>query len=86
MRFGKEVPRRPENTAPATLAEGIAVKQPGRLTGRIVASLVDDVVLVSEREMLDAIGSLQSRLGIQAEPAGAASVARPASTSSGMFP
>jgi threonine dehydratase len=36
---------------------------------------VDDVVLVSEREMLDAIGLLQTSEGIQAEPSGAASVA-----------
>src|SRR5262249_55230501 len=33
-------------TATATLAEGIAVKEPGRLTRRIVAELVDDIVLV----------------------------------------
>ena len=31
-----------------TLAEGIAVKAPGRITGAIVRALVDDIVLVNE--------------------------------------
>ncbi len=34
-----------------TLAEGIAVKQPGALTARIVKALVDDIVLVAERDL-----------------------------------
>src|SRR5947209_5116715 len=33
-----------------TLAEGIAVKEPGRLTSRILKELADDVMLVAERE------------------------------------
>ena len=32
-----------------TLAEGIAVKEPGELTARILEELVDDIVLVAER-------------------------------------
>src|SRR3546814_4377459 len=32
-----------------TLAEGIAVKQPGELTRKFVQALADDIVLVSER-------------------------------------
>ena len=34
-----------------TLAEGIAVKQPGELTSRILAELANEVVLVSERDL-----------------------------------
>ena len=34
--------------AAATLAEGIAVKEPGRLTRRIVKALVDDILLVDD--------------------------------------
>ena len=74
-RFCKEVPRRPENTAPATLAEGIAVKHPGRLTGRLVASLVDDVVLVSEDAIERAVNLLLSDEKLVAEGAGAAALA-----------
>src|SRR6201994_4106549 len=40
-----------------TLAEGIAVKAPGRITTGIVRDLVDDIVLVSE-DQLEAAGSM----------------------------
>ena len=42
-------------SANATLAEGIAVKQPGELTVAIVKRLVDDIVLVSEGDIEQAI-------------------------------
>ena len=42
-------------SANATLAEGIAVKQPGDLTVAIVKRLVDDIVLVSEGDIEQAI-------------------------------
>jgi len=42
-------------TANATLAEGIAVKYPGTLTLEIVKRLVDDVLLVSEGDIEQAI-------------------------------
>jgi len=64
-----------ETATAATIADGLAITRPLAANVAAIRELVDDVVLVSEREMLDAIGSLQSRLGIQAEPAGAASVA-----------
>ncbi|RJF90455.1 threonine ammonia-lyase [Sphingomonas cavernae] len=38
-----------------TLAEGIAVKQPGNLTSRFVQALVDDIVLVDERTLEEAV-------------------------------
>jgi threonine dehydratase len=41
--------------ASATIAEGIAVKSPGRITREIVRALVDDLVLVSESDIEHAI-------------------------------
>jgi threonine dehydratase len=58
-----------------TLAEGIAVKQPGRITRRIVATLVDDIVLVEEAAIENAVKFLIERQRIVAEGAGAAGVA-----------
>jgi threonine dehydratase len=46
----------------ATIAEGIAVKQPGEVTRTIVRELVDDVLVVSERRIEAAIA-----LGIEIE-------------------
>ena len=45
----------------ATLAEGIAVKEPGQLTRRIVAALVGDILLVDERELEGAVELLIER-------------------------
>ena len=41
-----------------TLAEGIAVKEPGGITSHMVAALVDDIVLVSERRLEEAVSLL----------------------------
>jgi len=64
-----------ETATAATIADGLAITRPLAANVAAIRELVDDVVLVSEREMLDAIGLLQTSEGIQAEPAGAASVA-----------
>ena len=58
-----------------TLAEGIAVKKPGRLTTQIVRRLVDDIVLVTEEQIEHAVSLL---IGIEktvVEGAGAAGLA-----------
>ena len=58
-----------------TLAEGIAVKRPGRLTTEIVRRLVDDIVLVTEEQIEHAVSLL---IGIEktvVEGAGAAGLA-----------
>ncbi|MGB7405173.1 MAG: threonine ammonia-lyase [Pacificimonas sp.] len=58
-----------------SLAEGISVKQPGALTSAVVEALVDDIVLVAERELEQAVAML---LGIEktvVEGAGAAGLA-----------
>ena len=58
-----------------TLAEGIAVKQPGELTSRILAELADDVVLVSERDIERAVAMLVGIEKTVVEGAGAAGLA-----------
>ena len=59
----------------ATLAEGIAVKEPGQLTRRIVAALVGGVRLVTERQLEGAVELLIERQKLVVEGAGAAGVA-----------
>ena len=58
-----------------TLAEGIAVKKPGLLTMPVVKALVDDILLVSERQLEWAVGALVEQQRIVAEGAGAAGIA-----------
>jgi threonine dehydratase len=62
-------------SAHATLAEGIAVKQPGELTRRIVSGLVDDIVLVSEGDIEQAIVMLLEIEKTVVEGAGGAGLA-----------
>lgn len=58
-----------------TIADGLATRTPEEANVRDVKSLVDDVVLVSEEEMLRAIETLLVEEHVLAEPAGAASTA-----------
>ena len=58
-----------------TLAEGIAVKQPGELTSRILRELADDVVLVSERDLERSVAMLVGIEKTVVEGAGAAGLA-----------
>jgi threonine dehydratase len=62
-------------TANATLAEGIAVKLPGELTCPIVKRLVDDVVLVAEGDIEQAIVMLLEIEKTVVEGAGATGLA-----------
>ena len=58
-----------------TLAEGIAVKQPGDITRRIVERLADDVLLVTERTLEEAVSLLLQIEKTVVEGAGAAGLA-----------
>lgn len=58
-----------------TLAEGIAVKEPGRITSSLVRNLVDDIVLVSERRLEEAVSLLLQIEKTVVEGAGAAGLA-----------
>ena len=58
-----------------TLAEGIAVKEPGAITALMVKALVDDIVLVSERSLEQAVSLLLQIEKTVVEGAGAAGLA-----------
>ncbi len=58
-----------------TLAEGIAVKEPGAFTSKILADLLDDLVLVSEGRMESALALLVQIEKTVVEGAGAAGLA-----------
>lgn len=58
-----------------TIADGIAVKQPGENTFALVKDYVDDIALVSDDEVASAILALIEKQKMIAEGAGAASVA-----------
>ena len=58
-----------------TIAEGIAVKQPGELTTSILREQVDEIVAVTDEEISEAIVLLLERTKLLVEGAGAASVA-----------
>ncbi len=59
----------------STIAEGIAVKQPGELNLEIISRLVDDILLVSEESIEEAINLLLSIEKTVTEGAGAATLA-----------
>jgi threonine dehydratase len=58
-----------------TLAEGIAVKQPGLLTSRILSEYANDVVLVTERDLERSVAMLVGIEKTVVEGAGAAGLA-----------
>ncbi|MCB1139415.1 MAG: threonine ammonia-lyase [Leptospiraceae bacterium] len=64
---------RPQSSA--TIAEGIAVKSPGRLTMQIIRALVDEIVIATERDIERAVALLASIEKTVAEGAGAAGLA-----------
>ena len=58
-----------------TLADGIAVKRPGKITSEIIKNNVDEIFLINEFELEKAISSLFENERVVAEGAGAAGVA-----------
>ncbi|HEY0626409.1 MAG TPA: threonine ammonia-lyase [Allosphingosinicella sp.] len=67
---GKTLP-----SAGDTIAEGIAVKAPAKATAAIIRSLVDEILLVSERDMESAVSLLVQIEKTVAEGAGGAGLA-----------
>jgi threonine dehydratase len=59
----------------ATIADGIAVKQPGELTGALLADRLDGIVTVTDAEIAGAILLVSERCKLTVEGAGAASLA-----------
>jgi threonine dehydratase len=58
-----------------TLADGIAVKYPGRVTAPLVERWVDEIITVDEDSIADAMVLLMDRAKLYAEGAGAVGVA-----------
>jgi len=58
-----------------TLAEGIAVKEPGEFTSQVIAALVDDILLVGESDLENAVSMLLQIEKTVVEGAGAAGLA-----------
>jgi len=58
-----------------TIADGIAVRTPGRSTFEIVRDLIDDIVLVDDDEIIKTMFLLMERSKVVVEPAGAACLA-----------
>lgn len=58
-----------------TLAEGIAVKQPGQLTSRILGEIADEIMLVAERDLERSVAMLAAIEKTVVEGAGAAGLA-----------
>ena len=71
LRQGERV----EIPVPRTIADGLAVATPGRLTFPIVRELVNDILLVSDRELMGTIRFILERMKLLVEPSGAAAAA-----------
>lgn len=58
-----------------SIADGIAVKQPGELTHKIISNYLDDIVLIDDTSIVKTMFLLMERAKLVVEPAGAASLA-----------
>jgi threonine dehydratase len=58
-----------------TIADGISVKNPGKLTYELVSKYLDDIVLVDDLAIVKTMFLLMERAKLVVEPAGAASLA-----------
>jgi threonine dehydratase len=64
-----------ETESAQTIADGLAVRRPLAPNVAAIRALVDDIEMVSEEDLLAAIGFLDAREQIVSEPAGAAATA-----------
>jgi threo-3-hydroxy-L-aspartate ammonia-lyase len=71
MRKGERV----EIEVPRTIADGLQVTTPGKLTFPITQQRVEDILLVSDDEMIETIRFILERMKLLAEPSGAAAAA-----------
>ena len=66
---------RVEIPAPHTVADGLRATKPGAITFPIIQKYVESVVLVSDREIREAMKFLLTRMKMVVEPSGAATAA-----------
>ncbi len=69
-----------------SIADGIAVKQPGELTHEILRKYIEDIVLVDDTSIVKTMFLMMERAKLVAEPAGAASLAYLLSDGSSRYP
>ena len=55
---------------PRTIADGVQTQQLGNITFALIRQLVDDVVTVSDAELVDCMGFFASRMKMLVEPTG----------------
>jgi threonine dehydratase len=60
---------------PRTIADGLQAAEPGDLTFEVNRELVDEIVTVSDAEIVDAMGFLFDRMKLVVEPSGAVGIA-----------
>jgi threo-3-hydroxy-L-aspartate ammonia-lyase len=60
---------------PRTIADGLQAAQPGELTFDVNRELVDEIVTVSDAEIIDAMAFLFDRMKLVVEPSGAVGIA-----------
>jgi len=66
---------RVEIPVPKTIADGLQVTAPGKLTFPIIRELIEDILLVSDQEMITTMRFILERMKILVEPSGAAGAA-----------
>lgn len=66
---------RVEISVPKTIADGLQVTSPGKLTFPIIRELVEDILLVSDQELVSTIRFILERMKVLIEPSGAAGAA-----------
>lgn len=66
---------RVEIPVPRTIADGLQQSSPGKLTFPIVQNLVEDILLVSDNELIETLRFILERMKVLVEPSGAAAAA-----------
>ena len=64
-----------DKLAPPTIADGLRVQTPGVLTFPITSANADDVLTISDEEIISAIAFMLFRMKLLVEPSGAAAAA-----------
>ena len=60
---------------PRTIADGLQTNEPGRLTWEVASRLVDEIVTVTDEQIVDAMRFAFERLKLVVEPSGAVAIA-----------
>jgi threonine dehydratase len=64
-----------EIPVPKTIADGLQTSAPGKLTFPLVRELVEDILLVSDDELIETMRFILERMKVLVEPSGVAAAA-----------